>query len=176
MYSLIKLAKTFEAFLKQAAKDKLNRNQLNRQFQQTKKQHGSIKKNLDVLELNDSKLQGRLSQIRNEFANSRGKLEQMRQSLENLDLTGADCVSLYEDGSTGYFIGNKEYNAVRTEEGGISLIPMRVHRKKLRQEKQNSLPQNLEVEEISENEPEQDEESEESKKDENELRQYWWEN
>lgn len=131
---MTKLAEVSQFFTNQltknAAKDRLGRNKVNKSLEKAKKEYSGHKTNLDQLEAQDGKLRVQLDNTRKLTNDARRRVMTLHKAMQSMDLANASDAIFYNDDSSdiGYIIDGKEYHLETDDTGEMKLIPMRQHR------------------------------------------------
>ncbi len=123
---------SLELPVKTAARARITRKQMMRDLEKAKVKHKKLKEAVDIMDAQDSKLRTQLDSARKDLNQTRSSILTLHNALQGMDLSNADDVVFYDDSQVGYVINGKEYHLNINEEGELSLMPMRAHRKSLR--------------------------------------------
>lgn len=121
---------TLQPRIKTAGKDKMNRKRMSGTLEKAKGDYAKHKKELDILEADDTKLKEKLEATRSGAAAARKKMLQLHKAMSNMDLANAnDAVFYADDEDVGYVINGKEFHLDVDDVGDVKLTPMSAHRK-----------------------------------------------
>ncbi len=134
--NIIYLAEKFANKLglnKTAGKKPMSRNTIQKAIIKAKKQHDLLKRELDSLEADDSKLKSRLEDTKSKLHFTRKQLLNMHRGMQHMDLANADDAVFYDDDEQiGYVVKGKEYHLDINDDGEITLTPMNKYRREQR--------------------------------------------
>jgi len=128
------LARKFEAQLAQkvAAKrgTKMNAKKIQKELEKARKEYKECRSKLIGLESELERIEGQIQDSRDGQRSSRTKMFKMREVLQNMDLADSNYAIFYDNDASdvGYIVDGEENYLDMTDEGEVSLIPMKTHR------------------------------------------------